>query len=74
MVFQIETKQNYFLNILFLEKHLIEITQAVFDSDKTPYEIFGADVIKFRSCMKLFASLENTNKIFKQIINKNHWL
>lgn len=64
---------------LFLEhpypgKHLIEITQAVFDSDKTPYEIFGADVIKFRSCMKLFASLENTNKIFKQIINKNHWL
>lgn len=58
----------------YLGKHLIEITQAVFDSDKTPYEIFGADVIKFRSCMKLFASLENTNKIFKQIINKNHWL
>lgn len=63
-----------FLEHPFLGKHLIEITQAVFDSDKTPYEIFGADVIKFRSCMKLFASLENTNKIFKQIINKNHWL
>lgn len=63
-----------FLEHPFLGKHLIEITQAVFDSDKTPYEIFGADVIKFRSCMKLFASLENTNKIFKQMINKNHWL
>lgn len=53
-----------FLEHPYLGKHLIEITQAVFDSDKTPYEIFGADVIKFRSCMKLFASLENTNKIF----------
>ena len=63
-----------FLEHPYLGKHLIEITQAVFDSDKTPYEIFGADVIKFRSCMKLFASLENTNKIFKEIINKNHWL
>ena len=63
-----------FLEHPYLGKHLIEITQAVFDSDKTPYEIFGADVIKFRSCMKLFASLENTNKIFKQIINKKHWL
>lgn len=63
-----------FLEHPYLGKHLIEITQAVFDSDKTPYDIFGADVIKFRSCMKLFASLENTNKIFKQIINKNHWL
>ena len=63
-----------FLEHPYLGKHLIEITQAVFDIDKTPYEIFGADVIKFRSCMKLFASLENTNKIFKQIINKNHWL
>lgn len=63
-----------FLEHPYLGKHLIEITQAVFDSDKTLYEIFGADVIKFRSCMKLFASLENTNKIFKQIINKNHWL
>ena len=63
-----------FLEHPYLGKHLIEITQAVFDSDKTPYEIFGADVIKFRSCMKLFASLENTNKIFKQIINKNQWL
>lgn len=63
-----------FLEHPYLGKHLIEITQAVFDSDKTPYEIFGADVIKFRSCMKLFASLENTNKIFKQIINKNHWV
>lgn len=60
-----------FLEHPFLGKHLIEITQAVFDSDKTPYEIFGADVIKFRSCMKLFASLENTNKIFKQIINES---
>ena len=62
-----------FLEHPYLGKHLIEITQAVFDSDKTPYEIFGADAIKFRSCMLLFASLEGASSIFKKNIYKNHW-
>lgn len=62
-----------FLNHPILGKHLVEITQAVLDSDKTPYQIFGNDTIKFRSCMLLFASLENTNPIFKKVINKYCW-
>lgn len=56
-----------------LSKHLIEITQAVLDNDRTPYEIFGSDVIKFRSCMLLFASLEEAPSVFKKVIYKNHW-
>lgn len=62
-----------FLHHPVLGKHLIEITQAVFDSDKTPHEIFGNDTIKFRSCMKLFASLEDAPLIFQQILKKNNW-
>ena len=62
-----------FIKHPILGKHLIEITQAVLESDKTPLEIFGADVIKFRSCMLLFASLEEASTIFKKIIYKNHW-
>lgn len=56
-----------------LGKHLIEITQAVFDNDRTPYEIFGSDVIKFRSCMLLFASLEEAPTVFRKVLYKNHW-
>lgn len=56
-----------------LGNHLREITQAVLDNEKSPYEIFGTDVIKFRSCMLLFASLENDSNVFKQILNKNCW-
>ncbi len=54
-------------------KHLIEIAQAIFDSDKTPYEI-GSDTVRFRSCMLLFASLENAPCIFRQVKIKNHWV
>ena len=62
-----------FLSHPILGKHLTEITQAVLDSDKTPYEIFGADVIKFRSCMLLFVSLEGAPSVFKKVLNKNQW-
>lgn len=56
-----------------LGKHLEEITQAVLDSNRTPYEIFGADVIKFRSCMLLFASLRGASPVFKKVLNKYCW-
>lgn len=62
-----------FLQHPILGSNLIEITQAVFDSDRTPYEIFGNDVIKFRACMKLFASLNKTSKIFLRVLKKNNW-
>ncbi len=63
-----------YLNHPILGNHLIEITQAVLDNDKTPYEIFGSDVIKFRSCMKLFASLNNSPAVFQKVLNKYNWL
>lgn len=62
-----------FLEHPILGKNLCEITQAVLDSDKSPYEIFGADVIKFRSCMLLFASLEGSPAVFKRVLNRNRW-
>lgn len=62
-----------FLEHSILGKNLCEITQAVLDSDKNPYEIFGADVIKFRSCMLLFASLEGAPAVFKRVLSRNRW-
>lgn len=62
-----------FLEHPILGKNLCEITQAVLDSDKDPYEIFGADVIKFRSCMLLFASLEGAPAVFKRVLSRNRW-
>lgn len=62
-----------FLEHPILGKNLCEITQAVLDSDKNPYEIFGADVIKFRSCMLLFASLKGAPAVFKRVLNRNRW-
>lgn len=61
-----------FLKHPILGQHLREITQAVYDSDKTPYEIFGSDTIKFRSCMMLFDSIE-TNSIFNKVLRKWRW-
>lgn len=55
-----------------LRERLIEATQAILDSDKTVYEIFGQDTIKVRSCMFLFASVSD-GPIFKRVINKYHW-
>ena len=62
-----------FLEHPILGKNLCEITQAVLDTDKNPYEIFGADVIKFRSCMLLFASLEGAPAVFKRVLSRNRW-
>lgn len=56
-----------------LGKRLLKVTEAVLNNEKTPYEIFGNDVIKFRSCMLLFASISN-NSIFKKVINKYNWV
>jgi uncharacterized protein (DUF1810 family) len=55
-----------------LRERLIEATQAILDSDKTVYEIFGQDTIKVRFCMLLFTSVSD-EPIFKRVINKYHW-
>lgn len=55
-----------------LKERLIEATEAVLNNEKTPYEIFGNDVIKFRSCMLLFASISDES-IFKKVVAKYGW-
>ena len=55
-----------------LRERLVEITQAVLDSKKTVYEIFGADTIKVRDCMRLFASVSEI-PVFRQMLLKYKW-
>lgn len=61
-----------YLNHPILRAHLIEITQAVLDTNKAAYEIFGDDAVKVKSCMKLFASVSDIPQ-FKQLIKNNNW-
>lgn len=55
-----------------LGKHLIEISQALLTLEgKTANQIFGApDDLKLRSCMTLFATVENSNPVFSQVLDK----
>jgi uncharacterized protein (DUF1810 family) len=55
-----------------LGKHLIEITEAVWNlKGKTATQLLGTpDDMKLRSCMTLFASVKNTNPIFQKILVK----
>ena len=55
-----------------LSSRLIEATQAVLDSEHTPYEIFGQDTIKFASCIKLFSTVSD-HPVFKKILQKYKW-
>lgn len=55
-----------------LRARLIEITEAVLNNEHSAYSIFGADIIKFRSCMLLFASVSDI-PVFKQIVSKYRW-
>lgn len=51
---------------------LIEATEAVLNNPKSAYEIFGYDVIKFRSCMLLFSTISE-NPVFKKVLEKYGW-
>jgi uncharacterized protein (DUF1810 family) len=55
-----------------LGKHLIEISNAVLTvGGKTANQIFGTpDDLKLRSCMTLFAAVENSNAVFSQVLYK----
>lgn len=55
-----------------LRDRLVEITQAVLDNKRSVYDIFGRDVIKVHSCMKLFASVCDI-PVFKQLMAKYDW-
>ena len=53
-----------------LRERLVEATEATMHHNV--YSLFGSDVIKFRACMLLFASVSDI-PIFKQVINKYKW-
>lgn len=55
-----------------LGQHLIEISFVVLQLEgKTAAEIFGTpDDMKLRSCMTLFANVENANPVFQKVLQK----
>ncbi|KQB37056.1 DUF1810 domain-containing protein [Flavobacterium aquidurense] len=61
-----------FLEHPILGKHLIEITAELIKTDeKTAEEIFGnPDNEKLQSCMTLFASIQNTEPVFNDVLDK----
>ena len=61
-----------YINHPVLRHHLVEITEAVLNSKYSAYEIFGDDIIKFRSSILLFDSVSDI-PVFRQIKNKYRW-
>ena len=55
-----------------LRDRLVEISEAVLNNEKSAYEIFGSDTIKFRACMLLFASVSDI-PVFRNIVAKYKW-
>ena len=52
--------------------HYIMCCQAILDSGKSAYEIFGDDVVKVRSSLLLMDSVWN-NPVIKEVIRKHGW-
>lgn len=61
-----------FLEHPILGKHLKEITAELIKTDeKTAEDIFGnPDNEKLQSCMTLFASVQNSEPVFNEVLNK----
>ena len=61
-----------FLEHPILGKHLIEITAELIKTDeKTAEDIFGnPDNEKLQSCMTLFASVQNIEPVFNEVLDK----
>ena len=55
-----------------LRERLVEICEAVLNNEHSANDIFGADTIKVRACILLFASVSDI-PVFKQIKNKYRW-
>ena len=55
-----------------LKERLVELCKAVLNNEHSAYDIFGADTIKFRACILLFASVSDI-PVFMQIKNKYRW-
>ena len=55
-----------------LRERLVEICEAVLNSQTSVYDIFGSDTIKVRACILLFASVSDI-PVFKQIKSRYRW-
>jgi len=55
-----------------LKERLVEICEAVLNSQTSVYDIFGSDTIKVRACILLFASVSDI-PVFKQIKSRYRW-
>jgi uncharacterized protein (DUF1810 family) len=64
-----------YLSHPILGSRLIECTEAFLKQSKSAHEVFGNDMIKFRSCMLLFnAQCENKDNPFRKVLIREHWL
>ncbi len=60
-----------FLEHPILGKHLVEITSELIKKEENVSDIFeGLDVEKLQSCMTLFASVQNTEPVFQEVLHK----
>ena len=66
------TEAEEYIKHPLLRARLVEATEAVYNNEKSVYEIFGKDAIKVRSCMLLFASVCDI-QIFKKMVSRYGW-
>ncbi|MXO07009.1 MULTISPECIES: DUF1810 domain-containing protein [Flavobacterium] len=60
-----------FLEHPILGKHLLEITSELIKKEENVSDIFESiDVENLQSCMTLFASVQNTEPIFQEVLHK----
>ncbi|WP_343706069.1 DUF1810 family protein [Flavobacterium sp.] len=60
-----------FLEHPILGKHLIEITSELIKKEESVSDIFESiDIENLQSCMTLFASVQNTETIFQEVLHK----
>lgn len=56
-----------------LREHYISCCQAILDSGKSAYEIFGGDVVKVRASLLLMNSVWKDN-VIRKVLMEHHWL
>ena len=61
-----------FLEHPILGKHLLEITSELIKKEESVSDIFESiDLENLQSCMTLFASVQNTEPIFQEVLHKH---
>ncbi len=61
-----------YMNNEILRSHYIECCQAILDSNKSVYEIFGDDAVKVHSSIMLMNSVWD-DSVIKEVIRRHGW-